>query len=49
MFFYTNKVTARTQNDKRWARAHSWGSREHKTGSGTKGHTANHRRAQNSQ
>ena len=48
-FFYTNKVTARTQNDKRWARDHSRGSREHNTGSGTKGHTANHRRAQNSQ
>ena len=48
MVFYANKVTASTQNDTRWARITRGVAASTKLVAGTKGHTANHRRAQNS-
>ena len=47
--FYANKVTASTQNDTRWARITRGVAASTKLDAGTKGNTADHRRAQNSQ
>ena len=49
MVFYENKVTASTQNDTRWARITRGIAASTKLAAGRKGHTADHRRAQNSQ
>ena len=49
MFFLHEQSNSQCTEQQEEGKESLAGYREHKTGSGTKGHTANHRRAQNSQ